>query len=387
MPPGVGLHIISKTMTNVDRIRLFHDLGVREAPISLVRSKILGIYGQPGDPPNMSLQTSKQHLIFLYLTQHLKSVDEASYADIVLLDKEWRMVNPSKVLVSMPTMGEDPYSPWLPVNGRSCNATPPGITPHHFLNDWYFSNTPQKPLNQAHTWIQWLHIYLNISRYAPVAYPDRSVSGEHMQEHGPEISLMVFQVHVHQDSQLAPEFITHLQNTMVLCRGDQDSQEVLKNTFFPTRKLEDLVDRFLEPCTFFPFLRTLPEIAVVGMTIERQMFLSKVGVGIPRTDLEFALHLLRYSVRALKPGYSSRMSISRLFSLYNYIQEQHQKERGGGGEEDETIRCVHTSPMSTRSDRHEHAGKYSQTRKLFAFRSLPPRITTFGLLPRNAFGM
>lgn len=80
IPPNIGLRIIDDTITDPRRRTLFRDLGVQEAPMTLVRRKILEMYGQPGLLDNMSVQTSKQHLTFLYLTQHLKSTDEPSYS-------------------------------------------------------------------------------------------------------------------------------------------------------------------------------------------------------------------------------------------------------------------------------------------------------------------
>lgn len=327
VPPCTGLRIINKTITNVDRIRLFRDLGVQELPISLVRSNILEMYSQPEFLPNLSVHASKQHLMFLYLTQHLKSAAEPPYSHIVLFDQYGHTRNPSKVIMSMVTEW-DPDSPWIFQKGRGWDTSA-------FLHDQYFRNSPQKPPNQALTWVEWLHVHLNIAKYASLGDTDLPGSRNHLHGHRSGGFLGALQIQSQQDSKISPEFIACLQNTFVLCRGGQET--ILKDVFFPTRKLEDLVKRFLEPCAFFPFLWTHIE---TDGTIPHNWhgFLRKVGVGIPLTDLEFALHMLRSSVRALRTGDSRPTGIGRLFSLYSYIQAQNQMERVISEEKNETIR-------------------------------------------------
>jgi hypothetical protein len=342
IPPNIGLDTIDEKVTITDRITLFRDLGVREAPISLVRRKILETYWQVGLVFNMSVQTSKQYLTFLYLTHHhLKPADEPSYSSIVLVDKDQCICNPSDSVMYMAT-DKNPYSPWeLLKGGKSCwlpdtGYRAPRFRAHYFMNDGYFLDPPQTPPNQTLTWVEWFHSCLKISKYVHLGYADLSEAAKYLGKHRPDRFLGALQRHHHYNPHLSPEFIACVQRTMILCPGRR--KIALKNAYFPTKQLENLVTRFLQPGTFFPWIWTDRESYDV-IPDDMKRLLSKFGVGVPLDDLEFALDLLRYNVRAMKNGFTSA-GITNLFSLYKYIQTQFQAERGTSEAKSERIRCV-----------------------------------------------
>lgn len=323
IPPNIGLRVIDETITNTHRRIFFQDLGVQEAPIPLVRKKILEMYEQPGLVHDLSVQTSKQHLTFLYLTQHLESEDEPSYSKIVLFDQDECLWRPSEKYMYMAT-DKSPYSPWellrgvgLP-SGPGCDA--PGFMDHYFMSGEYFLDPPQSPPDQVLTWVQWFHNHLEVEEHVDLGDECLSDAAEYLQNHRPDRFIGALRIH-HQNCQhLGPDLVACLQEEEVLCRSGRKIP--LKNTYFPTKSLERLVDRFVKPDAFFPWLWVDPQIPYDTVSENWETFLSDCNGGVPLDDLEFALDMLRYSVRALKANCTPG-SEDNLYSLYIYIQSQY----------------------------------------------------------------
>ena len=232
IPPNIGLRIIDESITDVHRRTLFQDLGVQEAAISLVRRKILEMYRQPGLLTDLTVQTSKQHLTFLYLTQHLKPVDEGNYSDIILFDQDECMQKPSETEMYMAT-DRSPYSPWelLKGGGPSFGSgfDAPGFVAY-FMNEEYFVDAPQTPQNRALTWVRWFHDHLGVEEHAYFGLSELSEAANHLQNHRPDRFIGALRIHHHYCRPLSSEFIACVQETEVLCQGGRKIP--LKDTYF-----------------------------------------------------------------------------------------------------------------------------------------------------------
>lgn len=322
IPPDIGLRIIDESITNTHRRVLFQDLGVKKAPVFLVRRRILEMYQQPGLLPDLSVQTSKQHLTFLYLTHHLKPADENSYPDIVLLNQDEYKRRPIETCLYTAS-DKSPYSPWELLKGGGPPSGPGSDAPGYmagFVNEGYFLHPPQTPPNQALTWVRWFYDHLQVGEYVYLGYTHLTEEAKYLQNHRPDRFVGALRMHHHRRRALSSEFIAHLQETEVLCRGGR--KVPLKNTYFPTKSLEALVNRFMEQEAFFPWLWVDPQIPNDTTLASWDSFLNKFSGGVVHPDgLEFALDMLQYSVRALT-GVGPPGSEDKLCSLYIYIHSQ-----------------------------------------------------------------
>lgn len=326
IPPNIGLRIIDDTITNTHRITLFKDLGVETAPITLVPRRILELYEKPR-PPDLSLQASKQQLTFLYLTQHLKSWRDDSYSHITIFDQNDCMQKPSTGHMYMAT-DRRPYSPWelLKRGGSLSDAgrNTPGFTEHDFVNEGYLQDPPQTPPGQEVTWTEWFHRCLGVEDYVFLGDWTLSGAGKYLQQHRPERFLGALRIHHHHNPCPLPKFIASVQEILVLCQGNR--QVCLKNAYFPAKRLEILVERFVEREAFFPWLWIDPQIPHDTLWASWDTFLSDFNDGVPLDDLEFALDMLKYSAPALKSDCSPE-SESKLCDLYIYIHSQYLGKR------------------------------------------------------------
>lgn len=343
IPPNIGLRITDETITDTHRRTFFQDLGVQEAPISLVRRKILELYKYLGDLTGLSVQTSKQHLTFLYLTQHLKCADEDSYYEIALIDQDGNARRPSEDFIYIAT-DKSPYSPWELLKergsfpGPGCGAPGYPGRGHYFMDEGYFLDPPQTPPNQSLAWIKWLHGHLDVAEYVCLSGIQLSEAAKYLQKHRPDRFLGALRIHHDYDRELPPAFVTCVQELPVLCRGDQQIR--LDNSYLPNRKLEQLVERYVKQDAFFPWLWIDPKIPNDKMSTSWDEFLQDCNGGVPVDDLEFALDMLKYSVRALK-NHCSSGNEGQLCDLYIYIQSQYMASTKRD-QARERIRCVQT---------------------------------------------
>lgn len=325
IPQDIGLRIIDGTITNTHRIKLFEALGVQTAPVALIRRKILEVYARPGHPLDIPLQTSKRHLEFLYVTHHLKDMNEPPYSNIALLDLTDDFHKPSETVMYMSTASSH-YSPWELLRGDhsyvSPGNRPPWFMAHTFVSPGYFQNSPQTPADQEMTWVDWFYCQLNTQKYVYFGDTYLSDAAKYLQIHRPEKFLGALRIHLRHNRHLSPEFIACVRETKVLCRGGPNCMTELKDTYFPTKRLESLVERYVESDAFFPWLwldtgnnhETIPQ----DWDRVVRVFIG----GIEVDELGFALDMLKYSVRSLQ-RYCTPGSESRLFDLYGHIQSQY----------------------------------------------------------------
>ncbi len=321
IPSDVHLRLISKSVTNAHRRILFEDLGVQTASVELVREKILEIYEE--DELWISLENSKRHLHFLYLTELL--VDEVGDYSVI----EFHSSN-SKLDAAgfMHIADDEPYGPWELLRKTDPGPNPgdgaPGY-PWLFVHQEYFRDSPVTPRGEDMTWREWFYAQLGVSRIVRIwGSTALEGKGKYLHEHRPEKFLgALLATNEEYPSAWSPAFVSCLQSKEVLCRGNR--RVMLRHSYFPTTELERRVGRFVEQGAFFPWLWLDTETTHDVPPPEWRRLLTCLGVGSPKTDVDFALDMLKYTLDMLKytldafPSTNASASRPRLFELYNHI--------------------------------------------------------------------
>ncbi|KAI1377806.1 hypothetical protein F4677DRAFT_458573 [Hypoxylon crocopeplum] len=321
IPSEVHLRLISKAVTNANRLTLFENLGAKTASVILVRKAILDLYppsSSPSSPlPRYSIESSKRHLEFLYLTQELAGDDEPSYESLTIHDSEGEMHRPHHEYIYV--TNDEPYGARELLSETAPGPNPgdgaPGYT-HALLHGKYFENIPAA---QGQTWIEWLYDELSVEKCVEISghFPLEG-AGEYLQQHRPEKFLGALFVSYEYFPHLSYDFITSIQNVDVMCRGNR--QVPFRKAYFPTKDLERLVDSFVGPDAFFPLLALDLETAPDAIPLGWKTLLTRLEVGIPVTSLDFALDMLKHCVDACKQCITAD-NVQRLFELYHHIQE------------------------------------------------------------------
>ncbi|KUI64845.1 hypothetical protein VM1G_00101 [Cytospora mali] len=205
---------------------------------------------------------------------------------------------------------DDPYGP-----SELFKATSPGSTPGSgakgfsitFVHEEYFITSPENPPDQELTWLQWFHRHLAVEKY--FSFP-RNKSGswifgaEYLQRERPEEFLAALLRHYQHNPEPGPEFIKCVQNTKVLCRGNY--YILLKEAYFPTRKLENAVQQYVEPNAFFPWLWLDTNTTYDYIPTDWKAKLTTYH--IPSTeDMKFALAMLQYSAIYMNEDTANRL--------------------------------------------------------------------------------
>ncbi|KAI1342846.1 hypothetical protein F5Y15DRAFT_412522 [Xylariaceae sp. FL0016] len=321
IPSDVHLRLVSKTVTNTHRLELFKCLGAETASISTVRNAILDLYPHPPSlSPSYSIQSSKCHLEFLYLTQEMASDDERPYKVLSVCSSSGVMYRPYDTL--MYVTNNEPYGA-----RELLGQTPPGSNPGDgapgyfafFLHEDYLKS----PSASGQTRLDWLHDKISVKRYVPVnGRSSLTSAGEYLQKHRPDKFLGALS-ESHKHSHLSADFITSVQNIDVLCRGRR--MVPLKDVYFPTHDLEKLVDRFVGPDVPFPWLMAYGEATADTIPLKWRNLLRCLGVGIPVTSLCFALDMLKQCVDAWGCSMTPHR-MQRIFELYDHIQVKCREE-------------------------------------------------------------
>lgn len=329
IPPGINLRVLKTSVTNTQRLILFKKLGVVNATVSLVRMKILEKYSADRDPTNMALETSRGHLEFLYLTQHLKGENEPSYMRLSIqcqTSSFYRTCDRSIYIADK----NDPYGPWeLFRKTRRGDGPGDGARgyPATFMNVEYFNSIPERPPEQELTWREWFTHHLDVENHVRFFIKDSTSwynEPEYLRSKRPDKFLGALRIHHQHHPEPSDDFIECVKQTEVLCRSNR--LVPLEKAYFKTQALEELVEKHVEPNAFFPWLWLDSEITYDAIPLEWKGMLTAYGVGWAG-HVNFALHMLQYSLNALQASMSiSYPSITRLFGLYNHIQARYREE-------------------------------------------------------------
>lgn len=115
-----------------------------------------------------------------------------------------------------------------------------------------------------------------------------------------------------------------MSETQVLCRGNDFAS--MEEAYFPIQRLEDLVQQYIEPDAFFPFLWLDEEATYDAIPPDWKDMLTAYGIGSAK-DLDFALEMLHCSLNVFSDGVKpfSHSSKIRLFGLYQHIQARYRE--------------------------------------------------------------
>lgn len=330
IPSSVNLRIISKRVSNVHRLRLFKDMGTKSAPVAVVRNAILEIYSENGDPTDLPLQTSRAHLEFLYLTQHLMGEDEPTYERLSIHGYQCGQPTINRPYRECMYIAneDDPYGPWELFKETSPGPGPgdgaPGYDGANFVNGEYFGTNPKTTSQQQLTWVEWFYEYLYVEIHFSFSSNNSTSwedAAEYLRNERPEKFLGALRIHYQHHPEPDNDFIQCVQNTEVLCRGNHRIS--MREAYFPTQMLERLVEQYVEPGVVFPWLWLDEEATYDAIPPGWTEMLTKYGVGSAE-DVDFALNMLQYSVDALPADADiAPSSRTRLFGLYDHIQTRY----------------------------------------------------------------
>ncbi|EQB58063.1 hypothetical protein CGLO_01742 [Colletotrichum gloeosporioides Cg-14] len=121
VPTDVGLRVVSRRVTEHQRLLLFKSLGVTTAEIQLVRGQILQSYKR-GPRPEFTIDTSKDHLKFLYMTEN-QALRNGSYESIAIFNHRDECVWTAPLDMRTKFALERLYQPWFRTNGTNNNST------------------------------------------------------------------------------------------------------------------------------------------------------------------------------------------------------------------------------------------------------------------------
>ncbi|KAI0182894.1 hypothetical protein EV127DRAFT_40641 [Xylaria flabelliformis] len=306
IPSNTNLCLVAENIVNADRLALFTNLGVTMASVSLVRKSIFRYYDE-GKP---DLRTSEQHLKFLYLTEK-KFGQPEPYKKLILLNQDGKTVNPAEMYVYI--ANDDPHGPWELSRPRPEDDVP-GLF-FNFVHQTYFENSPAE--TQDTSWVNWFYDKLEVEKYVDLWYLKEE--RDYIQTYRPEKFLgTLYEFYRHKPS--LGQYSEDIRNTAVLCRGNR--KVPLKETYFPTTDLVKRAEKFLGQDVFFPWLQLEFENNSNNIPPTWKSLLSLLQVPVSHSDVDFALSMLSYSLDAF-PSQAAAADISRLFELYDHIQERY----------------------------------------------------------------
>ncbi|KAF4817719.1 hypothetical protein CGCTS75_v012182 [Colletotrichum tropicale] len=331
VPTDVGLRVVSRRVTDHHRLLLFKSLGVTTAETKLVRRQILQIY-ERGTRPEFTIEASKDHLKFLYMTENL-ALQNRAYEPIAIFNHRGECQRPNQQTMYLanddPHGAEEVFKPTSPGPNPGDGALGYNVV---FVNRGYFEDEPTAPQGQNMSWRAWFSERLAVRTHIDIKIVSSPRLGVHLSYESLYIQLSrpdkfmacVVQWYNHTPSlQLKEGEIRYLQSLTVLCRGGK-RKIPLKETYFPTQRLTERVARFIGEDAFFPWLWLERHEVYEAIPPKWKTLLSKLSVGQPVNDLEFALAILNRFIDAYADSMDPKR-ISRLFELYQHIHIQYQE--------------------------------------------------------------
>jgi hypothetical protein len=320
IPSGLeGLHVICPTAaTNVNRHRLFDLLGVEEADIGFIRSRILAIYPLS---VNATITPSQgvEHIRFLYRT-HQHAQPPFRYDQLQVFSRTGRLIN----------ISEDYYIPSDEPMGptKLLEPTPPGPNPGdsasgyevNFLHQCYLDDPPEQPSENSRSWVSWLMFHLRSRRNLRLTSPQRdwiSDEAEYVSLERPDKFAEFVRTRWRDEGNILVEAISEPAITDASVPCIDWTMVPLGNVFLPTPPLKRLCARFLRECEFFPWLRVEEPVQVQ----EWEPMAEGLGTLLPASDLDFALEILEYLVHANQLAHDISEP-ERVYNLYKFIQAQ-----------------------------------------------------------------
>ncbi|KAE8423087.1 hypothetical protein BDV36DRAFT_279575 [Aspergillus pseudocaelatus] len=309
--PLKGVRLVEPSAElNPRRKALFRLLGVKEAMVADARRWVLNSLRKG----ITDLDTSREHLAFLYETAHLNlETDQyAYYKSSSVCDHrgQWRSIQASKFYFP----SDDEYGAQQllqPQSGYSGNG--------YILHPEYINkNTPEIPEGDSRSWKEWLQQALDIRDEIPFVV-DGSLSTECVHvgkaQTAKFLGFLLRYWHTGGGKVLADQaLVTALLKIQVPCEDGR--KYPIGETYIRTEHLE-YAKRFLRDCKFFPWLECsvvenkphLSDIATVAKAL---------GFGHPKSDIEFILDILRY-IKEANPSPAPLQDVGRVIELYNRL--------------------------------------------------------------------
>ena len=331
VPRDLNLHLVDpRAAANAERKQLFDYLGVQVPSAHHVRDLVMTKYKCTGIPADINLDTSRSHLIFLYLTAHLDARPNFHIANrnLWMFDHQRRFRSPAVHDFYMPS--DHPYGAQELFRSTSPGGEPgAGATGLDvcFVHQEYMKNTPEPPKGQAQLWFEWLKASLFIKEKLSLTCMDKKVSEPvlsneciYVAQHRPEKFLGFLSAYWEVDGSLItarPNLLQDLLATKVLCRGNR--MHPLIEAYLPTAELQRRSLKFLEDNEFFPWLKLDAPLSHEDQPLEWETLTKSLGIGYPKSDLDFHLTILRFILDA-NPSPVSLTRVTRVYELYENIQ-------------------------------------------------------------------
>lgn len=320
IPSGLeGLHVICPTAAaNVNRKRLFELLGVKEADIGFIRSRIFAIYPLSA---NATITPSQgvEHIRFLYRT-HQHAQPPFGYDKLQVFLRTGRLIN----------ISEDYYIPDDEPMGptKLLEPTPPGRNPGdgasgyevNFLHQCYLDDPPEPLSEDSRSWVSWLMFHLSARRNLRLTNRQCdwiSDEAEYVSRQRPDKFAEFVRTRWRDEGTTLLERIGEPAIIDVCVPCIDGTMVPLGNVYLPVAVNKKLCARFLREGEFFPWLRVEEPVQV------RQWEPMAEGLDtlLPASDLDFALDILKYLVQANQLAHDISEP-ERVYNLYKFIQAQ-----------------------------------------------------------------
>ena len=325
VPGDLNLYLVDPHASeNVERRQLFDYIGVQEPPPHLVRHRIMAKYTST-EKPNIDLVTSRNHLTFLYLTDHLDDRPDFHIENISVFNTHDDLQRPTLhdfyIADDHPYGAQELFKPISP--GDESYAGAPGLHVS-FVHPEYMMNCPEPPEEQPLSWARWFKKILIKDELRLTEMQGQRLSKEclYVAKHRPEKFLGFLSVYWKVDGHLIIENNLHgeLLQIKVLCEGNRVHS--LGETYLPTAELRRHSLKFLEGGEFFPWLKLEVPLSHDVRPPEWEALMNALEIGYPKSDLDFYLAILRFILDA-NPSAVHLTRVSRIYRLYENIQARY----------------------------------------------------------------
>lgn len=312
IPKELGLRIVSsKPAKDAKRRALFDKLGVHVAKATMVRSLIVKMYAK-GDMSDVSLESSLEHLRFLYLTHESRPKAEG-YLELVILDHLGQARRPREH--DMYIQDDHPYGAKNLLGPRRMASFDA-----FFVDSRYWENPPSKPSGMSLTWVEWMYQEVGVLRNIRMVTSDDEALSEECKYIAAHQSNNFLELLRHVWPEELCNFedddnvLTELKEIPLLCTNGVEAP--LSTCYMPLRALQTVQSRFSD-ADLLPFL-DISSSNDTDLLTQWSFLANIVGVSCD-DDFRFRTDLLTELVyTAGKP--MAEADALKLFDLYRYIR-------------------------------------------------------------------
>ena len=323
IPKVEGLELVAlHAMDNPERVTLFKKLGVHEAAVQSIRSRIFKLFG-PSYLSSSTLSTSVQHLQFLYLTEGLLSskergVDGGEFKDCKIFNSSMKIVSCRETIYMPSTEPNGPSS----LLGTEVSSTAEGVS---FLHSEYLTDDPAFGGNPEYSlplWKRWLCDRLSIRSSIRIVDEDHNLSPEFRKvvDTKPERIVGILMNAFNRDAGGTPfstKAISEIANLPVPCMGGRSAP--LPLTYLPTESLVSIAKATLGPEKFYQMNFLLLRDAGSHVEKEVRFLIEDFSVGVV-DDINYYVDLLDAVLVAAPDAADYTGSWLNVLSIYLALQ-------------------------------------------------------------------